>query len=67
MTIGELRQQLADADDEMEVVVARDKPSRFHSPLVGQVEIDISQPDVGYREADIFTRSLHRKKVILIG
>ena len=64
MTVAELKQELADADDDMEVMVTMGKSARFHNANVEQMEVDISQP--GYREADVFTRGTHRKKVILI-
>ena len=64
MTVAELKQELADADDNMEVMVTSGSASRFQGANVEKMEVDISQP--GYREADIFTRGTHRKKVILI-
>ena len=66
MTVAELKQELADLDDDMSVVVNRGKVSRFHQADSVEVEIDISEPDGGYREADVFTRSLHRRKVLVI-
>ena len=69
MTVAELKKELADADDDMEVMVLRDKATRFHKSEVTQsVEIDVSERDGGggYLRTDIFTRSLHRKRVIVI-
>ena len=66
MTVAELKQELADADDDMSVVVNRGKVSRFHQADLVEVEIDISEPDGGYREADVFTRGTHRRKVLVI-
>ena len=42
------------------------KVSRFYHANVEETEIDILNSDDGYGEADVFTRSLHREKVILI-
>ena len=71
MTVAELKQELADADDNMEVMVNESgKTARLGFQGANCREngnrVDISQPDGGYREADIFTRGTHRKKVILI-
>ena len=66
MTVAELKKELEDADDDMLVMVVRDGGYRFHDANVEEMEIDISQPDTGYRESDMFTQSLHCKKVILI-
>ena len=64
MTVAELKKELADVDDDMEVMVTMGKSARFHDANVEEMEVDISQP--GYREADIFTRGTHRRKVIVI-
>ena len=68
MTVGELKQELADADDDMRVVVIDGNSSRFYDAKIEELEIDVSEGDgdAGYREADIFTRGTHRKRVILI-
>ena len=66
MTVAELKEELADADDNMEVMVTSGSASRFQGANVEEMEIDIWQPDAGFREADIFTQGTHRKKVILI-
>ena len=68
MTVAELKQELADADDDMEVMAVRDKVSRFHQSEFAEVEIDVSERngEGGYLRADVFTRSLHRRKVLVI-
>ena len=66
-TVGDLKKHLADVDDDIEVMVVRDKVTRFHQAEVAEVEIDISERNAdGYLQADVFTRSLHRRKVIAI-
>ena len=68
MTVSELKQELADADDDMEVMAVRDKAYRFHQSEFAEVEIDVSErnADGGYLRADVFTRGLHRRKVKVI-
>ena len=53
MTVAELKQELADVDDDMEVMVPMGKSARFYDAHVEEMEIDIWQPDAGFREADI--------------
>ena len=68
MTVGELKKQLADADDDMRVVVIDGNSSRFYDAKIEELEIDVSERngDGGYLRADVFTRSLHRRQVILL-
>ena len=70
MTVGELKKQLADADDDMRVVVIDGNSSRFYDANLEkmEMEIDVSErnADGGYLRADVFTRSLHRRQVILL-
>ena len=67
MTVGELKKELEDVGDNVEVVVIRDKVTRFDKADFAEVEIDVSEHNEdGYLHADVFTRSLHRKKAIAI-
>ena len=68
MTVAELKQELADADDDMEVMLVRDKVTRFHKAEVevGEIDVSVRHGIGGYLRADIFTRSQHRRKAILI-
>ena len=67
MTVAELKQELADVHDDVRVMVRGTKVSRFYHANVEEMEIDIlNLDDGGYLRADVFTRSLHREKVILI-
>ena len=70
MTVAELKQELADADDDMRVVVIDGNSSRFYDANLEkmEMEIDVSERngEGGYLRADVFTRSLHRRKVLVI-
>ena len=68
MTVGELKEKLADFDDDMQVMVMLGKRIRFYNAGVDEMEIDMSASDSdgGYVEVDVFTRKFHRKKVILV-
>ena len=68
MTVAELKQELADVDEDMDVMAVRDKATRFYHVEFSEVEIDVSERngEGGYLRADIFTRSQHRRKAIVI-
>ena len=66
LTVGELKKMIEDLDDDVKVVTIRSQ-GRFQHAVLEEIEVDISERNQhGYAPADMFTRSLHRKKAIAI-
>ena len=66
LTVGDLKEQIKDLDDDTRVMAMR-HPNRFQDAYFAEMELDTSEHnDKGYAESDMFTRSLHRKKVVVI-